>query len=142
MEDNTIHIVLRSAEHHDCPENKSYIRAESYISGYILRQEVENGEQVLKIFLMAATDVKGFVPKWVVNYLAPKAPPQWVDSLRDVTLAYQKSHPNVKEELADVLQRFREYNSFDYEELPQGAEHFSDVSPTPGQASPPVEVEP
>jgi hypothetical protein len=142
MEDGTIHIVLRSAEHHGCPENKANIRAESYISGYILRQEVENGEQVLKIFLMAATDVKGFVPKWVVNYLAPKAPPQWVDSLRDVTLAYQKSHPNVKEELADVLQRFREYNSFDYEELPQGAEHFSDVSPTPGQASPPVEVEP
>ena len=45
----------------------SDIRAESYISGYVLRQEIQNGEKLLKIFLMSSTDTKGYVPKWVVN---------------------------------------------------------------------------
>merc|ERR1711902_427912 len=68
MDDGSILLVLRSAEHPDFPESKNAIRAESYISGYVLRQAVENGESVLKIFLMSFSDIKGLIPKWIISY--------------------------------------------------------------------------
>merc|ERR550525_1014173 len=72
QDDGSILIVLRSAEHHGVPEDKRYIRAESHISGYILRQEWEDQTPVLKIFLMSCADVKGMIPKWIISYMAPK----------------------------------------------------------------------
>ena len=32
--------------------------------------------------IIACTDIKGFVPKFVVNAIAAKAPAKWIDSLR------------------------------------------------------------
>jgi len=117
FEDGSIHIVLRSAEHPNCPENKSYIRAESYIAGYILRQTFEGDEPVLSVFLMSCADVKGLVPKWVINLMAPKKPPEWVDAFRTATLQYQKDNPNFKQKLKEDLKKFMVNHPFDFEEV-------------------------
>mmetsp|Transcript_92825 Transcript_92825/g.162343 ORF Transcript_92825/g.162343 Transcript_92825/m.162343 type:complete len:150 (-) Transcript_92825:103-552(-) len=115
MDDGSIHIVLRSAVHPDMPEQKGVIRAESYISGYILTQEHENGTPVLKIFLMTCVDIKGLIPKWLINATAPRKPAEWVETLRKAALDYQKEHPNYKQELLEELKPFRENHPYDYE---------------------------
>jgi len=115
MDDGSIHIVLRSAVHPDMPEQKGVIRAESYISGYILTQEYENGTPVLKIFLMTCVDIKGLIPKWLINATAPRKPAEWVETLRKAALDYQKEHPNYKQELLEELKPFRENHPYDYE---------------------------
>jgi hypothetical protein len=70
-------IMMRSAEHADKPPTPGYIRAESLISGYVIRQRDSDCE----LFLMSQTDIKGLIPKWMVNMFAAKAPAQWVENL-------------------------------------------------------------
>jgi len=106
QEDGSIVIVLRSADHAGAAPRKDAIRVESYIAGYILRQEYECGKPVLKIFIMSCCDVKGMIPKWIINYMAPKKPAEWCDSLRNAALEYQRNHPNHKELLKELLDGF------------------------------------
>ena len=70
-------IIMRSAVHAQNPPVPGYIRAESYISGYVMRQRGED----CHLFIMSQTDVKGLIPKWIVNMMAAKAPAQWVENL-------------------------------------------------------------
>lgn len=125
LDDGAIVIVQRSAEHELCPESKGIIRAESYISGYVLRQKFDqNGISSCHIFIMTCTDVKGLIPKWIISYMAPRAPAQWIDSLKNHALDYMRTHPNYKEEMAGAIGRFKTANPFDYEQ----AEHDESVS--------------
>jgi len=118
VEDGSIAIVLRSAEHPDCPENKNFIRAESYIGGYVLRQEFDAGEPVLKLFLMTCSDVKGLVPKWIINMVAPRKPAEWVESLRRACVGYQEANPNCREIVKKYMEQFDADNPWDYELMP------------------------
>jgi hypothetical protein len=115
QKDGSILIVLRSAEDPNCPEDKYNIRAESHISGYVLRQEFEGSTPVLKIFLMSCADIKGLIPKWIVNTFAPRKPGEWIESLKRAALDYQKANPNFKEELERQTLHFGSDNPFDYE---------------------------
>eukprot|EP00421_Protoceratium_reticulatum_P015033 CAMPEP_0168393906 /NCGR_PEP_ID=MMETSP0228-20121227/19257_1 /TAXON_ID=133427 /ORGANISM="Protoceratium reticulatum, Strain CCCM 535 (=CCMP 1889)" /LENGTH=661 /DNA_ID=CAMNT_0008407297 /DNA_START=64 /DNA_END=2049 /DNA_ORIENTATION=- len=124
LEDGSICIVMRSSEHPDVPEDKNYIRVENKISGYVLRQEYDNGKPVLKMFLMTCSDVKGMIPKWIINYLAPKKPGEWMDALRKAAVEFQETNPGRKEELMRHLQKFSTNTPFDYE-LESTAEHTS-----------------
>lgn len=74
---NVATIMMRSAEHEEKPPVSGYIRAESLISGYVIRQTGPDCE----LFLMSQTDIKGLIPKWMVNMVAAKAPAQWVENL-------------------------------------------------------------
>lgn len=123
LEDGSILIVLRSAEHPNMPEDKSYIRVENKISGYILRQEWEDGKPVLRMFLMTCSDVKGMIPKWIINFLAPKKPAEWMDALRKAAVDYQASHPGSGDEMKS-LQRFKDNHTWDYE--PEAASSDAD----------------
>eukprot|EP00928_Gymnodinium_smaydae_P007946 TRINITY_DN1284_c1_g1_i2.p1 TRINITY_DN1284_c1_g1~~TRINITY_DN1284_c1_g1_i2.p1 ORF type:complete len:687 (+),score=77.93 TRINITY_DN1284_c1_g1_i2:70-2130(+) len=108
QDDGTILIVMRSAEHDDFPEYRGNIRAESFISGYVFRQSYdERGKPVLNLFLMTCTDIKGLVPKWVINTTAPRKPYEWVEALRKFALTYQESNPGLGEELSGLLDRFK-----------------------------------
>lgn len=115
QKDGSILIVLRSAEHPDCPEESSAIRAESYISGYVLRQEWDGEKPVLKIFLMSCSDIKGLIPKWIVNTIAPRKPGEWIESLRKAAVDFQQANPGVMGELQQTVQRFAEDVPFDFE---------------------------
>lgn len=70
-----------------CPEKKGYIRATSYISGYVLRR-LEGGHTELNI--VAQTDVKGIIPKSIVNFTAARAPSGWIENLKSGILARRK----------------------------------------------------
>ena len=70
-------ILMRSAEHETHPNLSGFIRAESLISGYVIRERGPDCD----LFLMSQTDIKGLIPKWIVNMVAAKAPAQWVESL-------------------------------------------------------------
>merc|ERR1711972_221153 len=115
QEDGSILMMLRSAEHPDMPENKNYVRAESHIAGYVLRQTFEAGQPVLNIFLMSCADIKGLVPKWVINYVAPRKPPEWVDSLQKACMEYQKKNPDYEKKLQEYVERYQGEVPFDYE---------------------------
>jgi len=115
-EDGSIVIVLRSAEHPVCPEDSRYIRVENKISGYIFRNVVANGKPGMQIFLMSCSDVKGMIPKWIINILAPKKPGEWTESLRKAALEHQARYPHRKEEVAQRLRtEFSQENPYDYE---------------------------
>eukprot|EP00927_Polykrikos_kofoidii_P050032 TRINITY_DN43993_c0_g1_i1.p1 TRINITY_DN43993_c0_g1~~TRINITY_DN43993_c0_g1_i1.p1 ORF type:complete len:807 (-),score=131.01 TRINITY_DN43993_c0_g1_i1:104-2491(-) len=143
LDDGRILIVLRSAVHDAMPEVKGVIRAESYISGYVLEQIWEEGQPVLKIFLMSCTDVRGMIPKWVINYMAPRKPGEWMETLKKAATDYQAENPEYKEELASYVKRFQFENPFDYEQIPEGglgltsvdgAQKTTDLTSVPGEA--------
>ncbi|EZG56402.1 START domain protein [Gregarina niphandrodes] len=75
-------ILHRSAEHPAFPEStkSAVIRAESVISAYVFTQ-IKNKKDTYMIMLTQC-DIRGVVPKWMVNSQAAKAPIQWVDNFR------------------------------------------------------------
>jgi len=115
QEDGSVLIVLRSADNGSVPEDKHMIRVENYISGYVLRQSWEGDTPLLNIFIMSSSDVKGMIPKWIVNMFAPKKPIEWVEGLRKASVAYQEAHPNCAEECKAITKRFMGYTPYDYE---------------------------
>jgi hypothetical protein len=115
-EDGSIEIVLRSAVHQDMPDQKGVIRAESYIAGYVLQQTYEGSTPVLNIFLMSCVDIKGLIPKWIINQTAPRKPAEWVDTLKQAAMDYQKKHPDFRERLKKEMAAYKDPNPFDYEE--------------------------
>lgn len=115
QKDGSILIALRSAEHPDFPEDPSNIRAESYISGYVLRQEWDGEKPMLRIFLMSCADVKGLIPKWIINHFAPRKPGEWIEGLRKAAVDFQESNPDMISELQQSVQRFGEDNPYDFE---------------------------
>lgn len=42
------------------------------------------------LFLVTQTDVKGLIPKWLVNTTAARAPVGWVENLRCACKKYMK----------------------------------------------------
>merc|ERR1719487_569997 len=133
-EDGSIHIVLRSAEHPDMPEQKNAIRAESYIAGYILSQTYEAGVPILNVFLMTCVDIKGLIPKWIINAAAPRKPAEWIDSLKKAAIEYQKAHPNYKDSMGEDTKQYRADNPFDYEDAVPGANQDSENGDVPPDA--------
>jgi hypothetical protein len=131
-EDGSIMILMRSAEDTYLPEDKRYIRAESHISGYVLRQEFEAGKPVLKIFLMSCADVKGMIPKWIISYFAPKKPGEWVDALKKAAIEYQRANPDFKQALKTLVEQQSREVPGDFELVPR--------EPTASAAVPPASV--
>mmetsp|Transcript_132643 Transcript_132643/g.296643 ORF Transcript_132643/g.296643 Transcript_132643/m.296643 type:complete len:685 (+) Transcript_132643:96-2150(+) len=128
QDDGSILILLRSAEHKDKPEAKGIIRVENYISGYVLRQAHVGDQPVLNIFILSCNDVKGMIPKWIVNMMAPKKPGEWVESLRKAAVDYQAKYPDCKKACLECLSRFAGSHPCDYE--PEDAD-----SPLRGEAT-------
>ncbi|CAE7037003.1 Stard7 [Symbiodinium sp. CCMP2592] len=115
LEDGTILISLRSAIHPDMPEKNGYIRAESFTSGYVMRPYDDGKEKGTKVFLMTMTDVKGIIPKWMINFVAPRKPGEWVDCLKRACLDYQSANPDYPK-LEKDLEPFKHNHPFDYED--------------------------
>ena len=69
-----------SVESPDCPLNKKYVRAETIISGYFI-EDIPNQPNKSTLGIISQTDIKGRIPHWLVNKVAPKASKGWVVSL-------------------------------------------------------------
>lgn len=64
------------------PVSKGAVRAEVWLSGYLISWWEEDG-QVLgaQVMVMTQIDVKGLIPKYIVNALSSSAPRKWVKSV-------------------------------------------------------------
>ena len=69
-----------SVESPDCPLNKKYVRAETIISGYFI-EDIPNQPNKSTLGIISQTDIRGKIPTWLVNKVAPKASKGWVVSL-------------------------------------------------------------
>lgn len=77
-EPGTIMMYYVSCEHPGMPPRKGVIRAETLVSGYIIRP---TGENTCTVMIVSQNDVKGLIPKVIVNSVASKAPADWVTSM-------------------------------------------------------------
>ena len=77
-------IAMRSIEHKRRPPMKKRIRANTMISGYIVKQE---GDKCL-LGIISQTDIKGMVPRFIINALAPRKPQEWVRKLEKAIKMY------------------------------------------------------
>ncbi|XP_026192601.1 uncharacterized protein LOC34622133 [Cyclospora cayetanensis] len=80
-----VKMMMRSADHPSVPERPGCVRAETLMSGYLMRQ-CQNDPNSSTLFLVAQTDVKGLIPKWLINSTAARAPVGWVENLRRACL--------------------------------------------------------
>ena len=78
---NNSHILhFISLDNPSCPKNKKYIRAETIISGYYMKDDPdEPGHSILGV--LSQTDLKGNVPHFLVNKFAPRSSKGWIKSL-------------------------------------------------------------
>ena len=78
---NKSHILhFISVENPSCAKNKKCVRAETIISGYYMQDDPdEPGHSILGV--LSQTDLKGNLPIFLVNKIAPKASKNWVKSL-------------------------------------------------------------
>lgn len=82
-------IVMKSSSHPDKPLVKKKIRAETIISGYLIKTI---DEEHCELGMISQTDIKGFVPKFLVNVIAPKKPVEWFKKLEKALLKYNKEN--------------------------------------------------
>lgn len=73
--EDTLCLYYKSVEHPDCPPKKGFIRADTKLSGFILR---DLGRDSCQITIISQTDIKGKVPKAVINYAAATFAPSQV----------------------------------------------------------------
>ena len=62
------------------PPVKRIVRAETIISGYIIEQ-IQDDPPVTQLIIISQNDIKGLIPKYLVNMASGKAPKQWVGNL-------------------------------------------------------------
>jgi hypothetical protein len=85
------------------PPKRGRVRAETYASGYVIRK-TESG---CSLFLVAQNDIKGMLPKFIVNSQAARVPPQWIGGLQKACL----NSPIGEEEMVAWSAPFRKRNS-------------------------------
>lgn len=84
---------FKSVTHERMPEKPKIVRADTLISGYIIEPSLdEKGRPSTKLTIISQNDIKGIVPKAIVNIAASRAPRQWVNNLVKGCLDYQNNN--------------------------------------------------
>lgn len=78
---NTTYLLYRNATHSERPERKGIVRAETILSGVIIRPDPEDPTNSTKMSIMLQNDAKGWIPHFIVNKFAANAPIDWHNSL-------------------------------------------------------------
>lgn len=78
-EPDTLILHFISMENEKMPPRKGVIRAETLISGYIIRPKTPTS---CTVTIISQNDIKGLIPKSIVNSLASKAPADWVNNMK------------------------------------------------------------
>jgi len=71
---------FKSWEHPEVPKVRRVVRAETIISGYVIEQ-IQDDPPVTTLTIISQNDIKGLIPKYLVNMASGKAPKQWVNNL-------------------------------------------------------------
>jgi len=88
------HITMsfKSTKHDNVPPVKGRVRGETYFAGYILRPSKKSSNST-DLCILSQVDIKGNIPKSIVNMVAGKAPAEWVNKL---TKACEKARQEKK----------------------------------------------
>lgn len=82
LQKEAIAIHVKSVEHPFCPPVKKNVRAECIIGGYLLEKEIDSkGVEVTKLTMVSQNDIKGNLPKAMVNKSSTTAPIDWIKAL-------------------------------------------------------------
>lgn len=90
------YILSRNCKRDDVfpSEVKNTIRADTVISGYVIRPLDQNNlKKGTRLFLIAQNDVRGSVPKFLVNTAAQRVPLTWATNLKNACEKWMKDHP-------------------------------------------------
>ena len=84
---------FKSVENDKMPPKPKVVRAETIISGYIFEEENVPGKGVVtKLTIISLNDIKGIVPKSIVNMVSGKAPKQWVNNFSKACTDFLKGN--------------------------------------------------
>ncbi|XP_070552653.1 START domain-containing protein 10-like [Ptychodera flava] len=118
LETSTEYVIFNhSIFHKDLPPKKGYVRAESQVTGYLIRPKPKGCEMTY----VSQSDPKGSLPKWLVNKVTQIIAPKIMQRVYKACLKYPswkaKNNPNHKPwlypeqntlprlKLDDILQR-------------------------------------
>jgi hypothetical protein len=87
------------------PVGKNNVRAEVWLSGYLIQWWKDTDGTVLgsQVLVMTQIDVKGLIPKYLVNALSSSGPKRWVKS---VTAAAVSEIETVKKMTLEQIMSF------------------------------------
>ncbi|XP_062514251.1 START domain-containing protein 10-like [Corticium candelabrum] len=85
VNDEEYMIFNHTVYHKDHPEKKNFVRAFSYLTGYVLRPQ-ENG--ACAFTYVTQTDMKGWIPAWLTNKAATFFAPKIIEKLHKASLGY------------------------------------------------------
>jgi len=71
---------FQSFAHPKMPPHKNRVRGETHIAGYILKPSARDPKST-DLCILTQVDIKGSIPKIIVNMVAGKAPAEWVHKL-------------------------------------------------------------
>ena len=80
-------IVMKSVDHSKKPLVKKRVRANTIISGYLIR---DIGEGKCELGIISQTDIRGRIPKFLVNIIAPKQPVKWLKKLEKAVVRFEE----------------------------------------------------
>jgi hypothetical protein len=79
-DENSVILHFKSVDNQHCPVKKDFIRANTIISGYYI-QTLSTNPLRTRLSGITQTDVKGIIPKMIVNRVAQNAPKEWMKNL-------------------------------------------------------------
>lgn len=65
---------FKSVEHPKMPQKAKVVRGETIISGYLFEEVKTEKGMVTNLTIISQNDIKGVVPKYIVNMISGKAP--------------------------------------------------------------------
>jgi len=80
--DSKVYILLfKNSSHPDRPITPQYIRAKCIRSGYVIRP-LPDDPTSCQMFVLSQNDVGGSLPRWLINFVAPRGVAQWYANFR------------------------------------------------------------
>ncbi|XP_058446892.1 START domain-containing protein 10-like [Malaya genurostris] len=91
-------LLSRSVPHKNFPPKKGYVRAMSYITGFVLKTN-ENSKTGCTLKYVAHCDPQGTLPPWLVNKVTHTLGPRMVKDLKKAAMGYviwKQSQPHLR----------------------------------------------
>lgn len=69
---------MKSVKDERMPERKGRVRAECHIMSVVAKPDKDaQGNDITHLILLTCIDIKGLVPKWIVNISVKSSPTAW-----------------------------------------------------------------
>lgn len=78
---NVYILVFKNSSHPDRPRTPAYVRAKCIRSGYVIRPSPDDPASC-QMFVISQNDVGGSLPRWLINFVAPRGIVQWYNNFK------------------------------------------------------------